>query len=429
MGMRTMTHNSRTNSKGRVHGAKHNDRNFDVSKADNIDVSKMKLNNYQNCFNDPSLTFEEAELKAYKNLFSKQLQETNDKYIKNRHPERCKTMEQFIKSRQYCPEETTLQIGKTESHVDRETLIAVYNDYKTRMSDWNKTHGRPFVLLDIALHCDEAVPHVQQRRAWRYKDDDGIWRVGQEKALERAGVPLPHPEKPVGRYNNRKMTFDKMSRELWLDVCHEHGLSVEREAVPDGRHNRDKEDMIRDKFETMQQQTKEAEQALAVAKRDLEKTKTKNQNLKAEVEVLRSKTQILTSAEVAEAVKTAQKSLFGSDMVKIPLKQLEALERTAKASDEAQRIAAQLSSERETAKRHADQTIAAARKQAQQIVDDAAKSANEGIIERAKNKAELERYRKLEERFPARFEEMRNHVKQEKNRNKNHNKSSHGREK
>lgn len=412
--MRTMTHNSRTNSKGRVHGAKHNDRNFDVSKADNIDVSRMGQNNFDNCFNDPSLTFEQAELKAYQRLFGKQLQETNEKYIANRHPERCKTMEQFMKLRQYCPEETTLQVGKMEKHIDRNELLGVYNDYIRRMREWNTAHGSPFIVLTTALHCDEAVPHIQQRRAWRYKDENGTWRVGQEKALAQAGVPLPDPSKPEGRYNNRKMTFDKMARDLWLDVCQEHGLEVEREPVPNGKHNREKEDMIRDKYEDMQQQTEKAEKALAVAKEDLKQTKAENHKLKAEVEVLRSKTQILSSAEVGEASKTAQKALFSSDMVKIPLAQLEALERTARASDKAQEIAAKLSAEREAAKQQAEQTLAAAQQQAQEIIRQARDNATESLIEQAKAKGKLQRYEALEERFPERFKDMRNQVQREK---------------
>lgn len=406
--MRTMTHNSRTNSKGRVHGAKHNDRNFDVSKADNIDESRMGLNNYTNCFNDPSLTFEQAELKAYQKLFGKQLQETNEKYIASRHPERCKTMEQFIKLRQYCPEETTLQVGKMEQHIDRNTLVGIYNDYNRRMMDWNKSHGNPFIVLTTALHCDEAVPHIQQRRAWRYKDENGTWRVGQEKALARAGVSLPDPTKPEGRYNNRKMTFDKMARDLWLDVCQEHGLEVEREPVPNGKHNREKEDMIRDKYAEMQGKIAEAEKVVAEAEK-----------LKPEVERLRTTAQILNSAEVSEASKSAQKVLFSSDMVKIPLAQLEALERTAKASETAQKIAEKLSAERSMAQQQAEQTIAAAQRQAQQILERADHEAKSGIIERAKQKGELERLKALEERFPEQFKQMRQQLQAERQKGKN----------
>lgn len=252
--MRATTHNSRTNSKGTAHSAKHNDRNFDIKKADNIDPTKAQDNVYWNCFNNPDLTFEQAELRAYQILFGKQLEKTNQSYVDHRHPERCKTMEQFIRSRQHCPEETVLQVGKMEDHIDEKTLIKIYNEYKAEMNQWNNAHGRPFLVLTSAVHVDEAVPHVQQRRAWAYLGEDGIYRSGQEKALKQAGIELPDPSKPEGRYNNRKMTFDKMARDLWLDVCERNGIQVEREPVPGAKHNREKQDMIRDKYEDLQEQ-------------------------------------------------------------------------------------------------------------------------------------------------------------------------------
>lgn len=290
-----MTHNSRTNSKGRVHGSKHNDRNFDVDQVDNIDKTRMDQNFYWNCYNNSKLTFEEVELKYYKRFFSKQLQETNEKYITNRHPERCKTMEQFIKLRQYCPEETVIQIGKMEQHIDLNTLKRAYIDYFNRMADWTTERGRPFQILNFAVHADEAVPHIQQRRVWQYTDENGILRVGQEKALEQAGVPLPDPDKPEGRRNNRKMTFDKMAREMWFEVCKEYGIKVEREPVPNGKHNREKEDMIRDKYNEIiaDIENKEIEkEKLETSIKDLQKQKDQ---LDAEIEDLQKEEETINA--------------------------------------------------------------------------------------------------------------------------------------
>lgn len=36
----------------------------------------------------------------------------------------------------------------------------------------------------------------------------------QEKALEALGIELPDPTKKPGKNNNRKMTFDKICRDL-----------------------------------------------------------------------------------------------------------------------------------------------------------------------------------------------------------------------
>ncbi len=40
----------------------------------------------------------------------------------------------------------------------------------------------------------------------------------QEKALEELGIPLPNPDKPKGRHNNRKQTFDAVCRTILFDI-------------------------------------------------------------------------------------------------------------------------------------------------------------------------------------------------------------------
>ena len=270
--MRTMQHNSRANASGRVHGTKHNDRNFDVTLADNIDADRIHLNEYWHLYQDEGMdmTFEQAELRFYEEHFAEQLQQTNDKYRAGGHPERCRDMAAWKMVKRNAPEETTLQIGKMEEHIDGQTLMACFQDYNRRLDAWNEAHGRPFTQLTYALHEDEAVPHIQTRRVWHYTASDGTLRLGQEQALEQAGVELPHPDEKAGRRNNRKMAFDAMARQMWLDIIHDHGIDVEREALPNGRHNRDKEDMIRDKYDHLLHETQLLQDALEVARREAE---------------------------------------------------------------------------------------------------------------------------------------------------------------
>lgn len=312
--MRTMQHNSRTNAGGRVHGEKHNDRNFDVTLADNIDEERVHLNEYWHLYQDEGvdLTFEEMELRFYTEHFAEQLQAVNDRYVANRHPEKCKDMAAWKKVRQNAPEETTLQIGKMEEHIDGETLMSCFREYNRRLEAWNEAHGRPFTQLSYALHEDEAVPHIQTRRVWHYTAEDGSLRLGQEKALEQAGVELPNPGEKVGRRNNRKMTFDAMAREMWLDVIHEHGIDVERVALPNGRHNRDKEDMIRDKYDAMLQDTQlmqvqleEARQAANFEHALAEAEADRRRRTAAELEGLR--------ASLSEASESLQTTLTNRD--------------------------------------------------------------------------------------------------------------------
>lgn len=266
--MRTATHNSRTNSKGRVHGSKHNDRNFYTEKADNIDSEKSVENVYHHTYQElhPDLTFDEAELKFYEEHFQEQLAQTNQKYIDQRHPERCKTMDEWRRIRQWSPEESFMQIGNMAEHADKDILQVCYKEYRKFIDEWNEDNGRPFTVLNSALHVDEAVPHIQQRRVWHYTDEQGVLRVGQEKALEKAGVSLPRPGEKETRYNHRKKTFDHMCRQKWIEILEKHGLEIEKVPQVDVSHNQDKEDMINKKYQQLTEEIKDMEQLLVDVK-------------------------------------------------------------------------------------------------------------------------------------------------------------------
>ena len=281
--MRAMTHNSRTNAAGSVHGSKHNDRNFDVSLASNIRESESGKNIYWSW--NKAETFEQSEIDYYNLAFTKQLEKTNQRYRANGHPERCRTIEQFMQVRQNAPEETVLQVGKMEESIDSSLLKDIFNTWFKQLQRWNEEHGKPFQILDAALHVDEAVPHVQMRKVWQYTDPDGDLRVGQEKALEAAGVSLPDPDKKPSRYNNRKQTFDAMTRKMWLDICAEKGLDIERDPLPDGLHNLDKEDMIREKYRKLGAEIETAQKNLNALETSLNARRIDSEALDDEISV------------------------------------------------------------------------------------------------------------------------------------------------
>lgn len=274
MAMRTMTHHGRGKGhSGHTFGTKHDDRNFDIENANNIDPELTKENLYWNLFE--GCTFEEAELKFYEENFSEQLQTTNDKYIANGHPERCKDMAAWKKIRQHAPEESIYQIGdkhNTGEHADAFTLYQCFILFQAEESKWNQEHGNPFTVLNYALHVDEpeSPPHIHARKAWHYAAEDGTLRIGQERALELAGVELPHPDKPIGRYNNRKMTYDAMMREKWLDILESYDIDVEREPLPEGKGKKSKtrEEHIREKYDTLTKELEELCQIKTMAERD-----------------------------------------------------------------------------------------------------------------------------------------------------------------
>ena len=333
--MRTMTHHGRGKGKGGMaYGSKHDDRNFDITKADNIAPELTPENLIWHIYQDapkdapveekddekratlyapmnwrlqgmldealgtdfaaqdkarffgdrerrqlpepgPDMTFDEVELRFYHDHFSEQLEETNAKYRANGHPERCKTMAAWKQSRRNAPAESVFQIGdkhNTGLYADAATLRACFEEYEMEERRWNDAHGNPFTLLNAALHVDEpnCPPHIHSRRVWHYKAEDGSLRLGQEKALEMAGVELPDPSQPPGRRNNRKMAYDAMMREKWLDILKRHGIEVETEPLPSGKGKQSKtrEQHIQEKYNAMSLEAeRQAQRAVAAEKR------------------------------------------------------------------------------------------------------------------------------------------------------------------
>ena len=221
--MRATIHNGRTGKDG-TYNTKHNDRQFDISHAEHIDPERVKLNRYWNWTGNPEMTFEAAEIAFYEKHIRQHLDAQNARYRAQRHAERIKTMDEYRKSPQTCPEEAILQIGKAGDTIPADMMARIIQE----QINWEQKQFPGVKILDVALHMDEqGAPHIHERRAWVYTDKDGNLAISQNKALEQMGVELPNPDKPRGRFNNRKQTFSRMCREHLLQICREHGLEIE----------------------------------------------------------------------------------------------------------------------------------------------------------------------------------------------------------
>lgn len=221
--MRATIHNGRTGKDG-AYNTKHNDRQFDIRNAEHIDPERVKDNRYWNWTGNPETTFEAAEQAFYEKHIRKHLDAQNARYKTQRHAERAKTMDEYRKSPQTCPEEVILQIGKMGDTIPADMMARIIQE----QINWEQKTFPGVRVLDVALHMDEqGAPHIHERRAWIYTDRDGNLAISQNKALEQMGVELPNPDKPRGRFNNRKQTFSRMCREHLLQICREHGLEIE----------------------------------------------------------------------------------------------------------------------------------------------------------------------------------------------------------
>lgn len=235
--MRATIHNGRTSHLG-AFTPKHNDRNFNIKNAEHIDPERVKDNRYWN-WTGKEITFEAAEQAFYEKYIRKHLDAQNARYRAQRHAERAKTMDEYRRSPQTCPEEVILQIGKLGDTIPADMMARIIQE----QINWEQKTFPGVKVLDVALHMDEqGAPHIHERRTWVYTDRDDNLAISQNKSLEQMGVELPNPNKPRSRFNNRKMTFSRMCREHLLQICREHGLEIEEIPQEKSRSGRTLED-------------------------------------------------------------------------------------------------------------------------------------------------------------------------------------------
>lgn len=270
--MRMTVHNGRAGKNG-VYSPKHNDRNFDISSAEHIDPERMPGNVYWNWTGRKDVSFEDCEKAFYEEHCRAHLDAVNQRHREQRHPERVRDMDAYRTARQTCPEETLLMIGNKDEHLPPKTLRAICEELK----DWEEKQIPGLKILNMALHVDEqGAPHIHMRRAWIYRDENNVESIAQSKALQAAGVPLPHPDKPAGRHNNRKQVFSAMERQALYEICREYGLESLLEMQPreKSRSGREFEDYKAEQAE------KRAQAAEMRAKMAEEKTKQAEESLR-----------------------------------------------------------------------------------------------------------------------------------------------------
>ena len=150
-------HSGRAHSDGKTFDPKHNDRKFNVAHADNIIMAKLKHERYWNCvdkqfygYYDKGYTsFADAELQHYTESYGHQLAETNAKYVKNRHPEKVKSMEEWMYLRQNAPEECYVQIGDSFGHPDMETFHECFLEWLTWQNEWKIQALQPIPEIQL----------------------------------------------------------------------------------------------------------------------------------------------------------------------------------------------------------------------------------------------------------------------------------------
>lgn len=284
--MRMTIHNGRAGKNG-TYSPKHNDRNFDISSAEHIDPERMPGNVYWNWTGRKDVSFEDCEKAFYEEHCRAHLDAVNQRHREQRHPERVRDMDAYRTARQTCPEETLFMIGNRDEHLPPKTLRAICE----RLKDWEENTVSGLKVLDFALHVDEqGAPHIHMRRAWIYRDENNVESISQSKALQAAGIPLPHPDKPAGRHNNRKQSFSAMERQALYEICRGYGLESLLETKPRerSRSGREFEDY---KAEQAEKRARAAEMRARMAEEKTRQAETSLDKIKGATKHARNRTQ------------------------------------------------------------------------------------------------------------------------------------------
>ena len=250
--MKLTRHNGRSGKHG-TYNPRHNDRRFDVENSEHIDAERARQNIYWDCYRgftthefrenpeQPDFSFEEIERMYYYEHYGGYVEAQNARNEKTRHTERNRTVEDLLKNNKTCPEESIYQIGTMGESVSPDTLFSIVNEF---YQEFERRFGSHIHILDWALHLDEGTPHIHERHVFDCENRYGELCPQQEKALEELGIPLPNPEKPKGRNNNRKQTFDAVCRTILFDIARRHGLHLDQEPSYGGRDYLEKQDYI-----------------------------------------------------------------------------------------------------------------------------------------------------------------------------------------
>ena len=276
--MKLSRHNGRAGKNG-AYNVKHNDRRFDIENAEHINNEKSIMNIYWDCYQgfyskvlipegeEMPASFSDVERLFYRERYDNFCEQQNERNRKAGHEKRNRTTDDLLKDKRTCPEESIMQIGNMDEHSEADVFLKIAEEY---FAEFNKRFGEHIHILDWSLHLDEATPHIHERHVFDCENRYGEIAPQQEKTLELLDVPLPEPDKPKGKLNNRKITFDKICRTLLLDISKKHGLNLDVEPEFGGREYLDKQEYILLKQQAKIQEQEQKLERLEVAIEDTE---------------------------------------------------------------------------------------------------------------------------------------------------------------
>lgn len=247
--MKATVRNGRTTSAGRVFNPNHNTRAETRNLEGHIDHDRTALNvnfkffangNVEKCDSFDAKEFEQSQ---YEVLFGDGQTAKNDRYTKDGHPERCKTVKEVYQHPKTCPMETIFQLGnrQTEMSPEARKQIMIASTFEL-IEQLRQKYGENIRFLDLSIHNDESVgsEHVHARYVLTALDKYGFTSVNQSQAFKQMGIERPDTSKKEGKYNSPLMTFSAELRETFYALCEKNGgIEIDREVKNPSQKHRD----------------------------------------------------------------------------------------------------------------------------------------------------------------------------------------------
>ncbi|MEE0982489.1 MAG: hypothetical protein U0L38_00380, partial [Bacteroidales bacterium] len=328
-------HCGRTTKAGKVYNANHNTNKKTRDGQNHIDHERTESNLLYRIENNkliPCKSYDciAFEKKRYSELFGESLNARNERYIKQRHKERCRSIDDLYRDSKKCPFEMILQIGRASDDMTFEEKVELSKKINIDfVREMYKRYGTNLVPLNLSGHLDEVSIHWHYRVTFIYKGVDGL-EVNQTKAFEELGIERPDITKPVSKYNNPLMTFTEQARKLYYEICEQYGFEIDREVKnPSQKHK----ETLEHKCEMLEKEVVEKDQAIAdmtsqleainreknitQAKAKAEADRYKENKARADKEEIRA----LQNSELAEKMLTNKVKHNKDNTITIGLKQ------------------------------------------------------------------------------------------------------------
>ncbi len=274
-------HRGRVNKQGKPFDPRHNDRQFDTSKAPQIDSSLSKDNKYfywnESGQQVTDTTLQEHELGVYERMYQAACEVQNEKNNRTGHGKRNKNFTDIYTGKNTAPERIQMQVGRQAdgNQPDRATLEACVMEY----IEWHRKQYPNIVIMSATFHYDEpeAGDHFDLSQTYWVENEDGNKVAAQGKALEAMGIEVQenYTGKLTKQVCNRKTTYTRETREKWYDILEEHGIEIDRtpkEASKSGvAFDEHKRQLEQEKLKALQEQQQQALENIQKLTADVQK--------------------------------------------------------------------------------------------------------------------------------------------------------------